>query len=156
MSKLSWGGMDMTNPNCMFFVANMIIGPRVRIRVILNQILSERDTQTLCFLTISNESPCVPHLKICCRHAQPIPSKARRKVNAMISGLVWDLRPCSNRPVRVELTKSILQFKHEKIIHIDSKIKNPHCMDLTLSPSMVLACRGWKSDPLEIVFSCRV
>ena len=80
----------------------MIIGPRVRIRVILNQILSERDTQTLCFLTISNESPCVPHLRICCRHAQPIPSKARRKVNAMISGLVWDLRPCLSGPLRVE------------------------------------------------------
>ena len=44
----------MTNLNCMFFSANMIIGRRVKIRVILNQILTRRDTQTLCFLTIFN------------------------------------------------------------------------------------------------------
>ena len=49
-----WWGLNMTNLNCMFFSANMIIGRRVKIRVILNQILTRRDTQTLCFLTIFN------------------------------------------------------------------------------------------------------
>ena len=58
VSILAWGeacnGPNMTNLNCMFFSANMIIGRRVKIRVILNQILTRRDTQTLCFLTIFN------------------------------------------------------------------------------------------------------
>ena len=58
VSILAWGGAsngpNMTNLNCMFFSANMIIGRRVKIRVILNQILTRRDTQTLCFLTIFN------------------------------------------------------------------------------------------------------
>ena len=70
--------------------------------------------------------------------------------------LVGLFGPSSLYQPTCERRKSTLQFKHERAFHIDSKIENPHCMDLTLSPSMVLACRGWKSYPLEIVFSCRV